>query len=88
MVLRIEEYKAAWIRMDGIRTFVTVLRGKLNFQLHYQYCFCLWVITFNPEYVEEVTKHGGIPVLSDILNDSQKDKVRRIVLAVCRVRYF
>nr|CAG4635385.1 EOG090X044C [Artemia franciscana] len=84
MVLRIEEYKAAWIRMDGIRTLVTVLRGKLNFQLQYQYCFCLWVITFNPEYVEEVTKHGGIPVLSDILNDSQKDKVRRIVLAVCR----
>jgi len=84
MVLRMDEYRVAFANVDGISTIVSVLSGKVNFQIQYQLTFCLWVISFNPALATRLNKHGVIPILADILSDAQKEKVSRIILAVFR----
>ncbi|XP_021932780.1 V-type proton ATPase subunit H isoform X3 [Zootermopsis nevadensis] len=84
MMLRIDEYRFAFVAVDGISTLLTVLQGRVNFQVQYQLIFCLWVLTFNPLLAEKMNKFSVIPILADILSDSVKEKVTRIILAVFR----
>ncbi|XP_053610592.1 V-type proton ATPase subunit H isoform X2 [Plodia interpunctella] len=82
MMLRIDEYRFAFLSVDGISTLLTILASRVNFQVQYQLVFCLWVLTFNPLLAEKMNKFNAIPILADILSDSVKEKVTRIVLAV------
>ncbi|KAK9744001.1 V-ATPase subunit H [Popillia japonica] len=84
MMLRIDEYRFAFISVDGISTLLSVLSGRVNFQVQYQLIFCIWVLTFNPLLAEKMNKFNVIPILADILSDSVKEKVTRIILAVFR----
>jgi len=84
MMLRIDEYRFAFVAVDGISTLVSVLSGRHNFQIQYQLCFCIWVLTFNSGLAEKMNKPPVIPILADILSDSVKEKVTRIVVAVFR----
>ncbi|XP_053596414.1 V-type proton ATPase subunit H isoform X4 [Microplitis mediator] len=84
MMLRVDEYRFAFISVDGISTLLSVLSGRVNFQVQYQLIFCLWVLTFNPLLAEKMNKFNVIPILADILSDSVKEKVTRIILAVFR----
>merc|ERR550525_1842110 len=84
MMLRIDDYRHAFVGVDGIATIVSVLAGRFNFQIQYQLTFCLWVLTFNSELATKLNKFGVIPILSDVLSDAQKEKVSRIILAVFR----
>lgn len=84
MMLRIDEYRFAFVSVDGISTLLSVLSGRVNFQVQYQLIFCLWVLTFNPLLAEKMNKFNVIPILADILSDSVKEKVTRIILAVFR----
>lgn len=84
MMLRIDEYRTAFINVDGISTLLSVLSGRVNFQIQYQLIFCLWVLTFNPKLADRMNKFSVIPILADILSDSVKEKVTRIILAVFR----
>ncbi|XP_076661297.1 V-type proton ATPase subunit VhaSFD isoform X2 [Halictus rubicundus] len=84
MMLRIDEYRFAFVSVDGISTLLSVLTGRVNFQVQYQLIFCLWVLTFNPLLAEKMNKFNVIPILADILSDSVKEKVTRIILAVFR----
>nr|CAG4638370.1 EOG090X044C [Cyclestheria hislopi] len=84
MMLRIEKYRKVFADMDGVGTLATILSGRVNYQIQYQLAFCIWVMTFSPNLVELMNKHKIIPILGDILNDSVKDKVTRIILAVFR----
>lgn len=84
MMLRIDEYRLAFITVDGISTLLSILSGRVNFQIQYQLIFCLWVLTFNPTLAEKMNKFGVIATLGDILNESVKEKVTRIILAVFR----
>jgi V-type H+-transporting ATPase subunit H len=56
MMLRIDEYRYAFVKVDGISTLISVLAGKVSFQIQYQLTFCLWVMTFNPDLAEKVSK--------------------------------
>lgn len=85
MMLRIDQYRIAFVSLDGIGVLVGVLSGRVNFQIQYQLSFCLWVMTFNTTIAEKLNKFGVIPILADILADAQKEKVSRIILAVFRV---
>lgn len=82
MMLRIDDYRFAFVSVDGISTLLSVLSGRVNFQVQYQLIFCLWVLTFNPLLAEKMNKFNVIPILADILSDSVKEKVTRIILAV------
>ncbi|EEB15580.1 vacuolar ATP synthase subunit H, putative [Pediculus humanus corporis] len=84
MMLRIDEYRFAFVSVDGISTILNVLSGRVNFQVQYQLIFCLWVLTYNPLLAEKMNKFNVIPILTDILSDSVKEKVSRIILAVFR----
>lgn len=84
MMLRIDEYRFAFVSVDGISTLISVLSGRNNFQVQYQLIFSLWVLTFNELLAEKMNKFNVIPILADILSDSVKEKVTRIILAVFR----
>ncbi|XP_035443683.1 V-type proton ATPase subunit H isoform X1 [Spodoptera frugiperda] len=84
MMLRVDEYRFAFLSVDGISTLLSILASRVNFQVQYQLVFCLWVLTFNPLLAEKMNKFNAIPILADILSDSVKEKVTRIVLAVFR----
>merc|ERR1712043_24659 len=84
MMLRIDQYRIAFVTLDGIGVLVGVLSGRVNFQIQYQLSFCMWVMTFNTTIAEKLNKFGVIPILADILADAQKEKVSRIILAVFR----
>nr|CAG4651729.1 EOG090X044C [Triops cancriformis] len=84
MLLRNEKYRLAFAELDGIATLASVLSGRANFQVQYQLTFCLWLLSFSPQLAESMNKYSVIPILGDILNDSVKDKVTRIILAVLR----
>ncbi|XP_061390925.1 V-type proton ATPase subunit H isoform X1 [Musca vetustissima] len=84
MMLRIDEYRFAFVSVDGISTLVRILSSRVNFQVQYQLVFCLWVLTFNPLLATKMNKFTVIPILADILNDCAKEKVTRIILGVFR----
>merc|ERR1719365_482487 len=84
MMLRIDDYRHAFVGVDGIATIVSVLSGRVNFQIQYQLTFCLWVLSFNVKLATKLNKFGVIPILADVLSDAQKEKVSRIILAVFR----
>jgi len=84
MMLRVDEYRIAFVAVDGVSTLLNILSSRVNFQIQYQLTFCLWVLTFNPALAEKMNKFGAIPTLADILNDNVKEKVTRIILAVFR----
>ncbi|CAL1270361.1 unnamed protein product [Larinioides sclopetarius] len=84
MMLRIDEYRLAFVAVDGISKLVTVLAGKGNYQIQYQLIFCVWVMTFNVTLAEKMNKFNVIPILSDILSECPKEKVTRIILATLR----
>ena len=86
IMLRIEHYRHAFVAIDGLRNLIQVLSAKSNFQVQYQLTFCIWIITFqiNAELVEKLSKLNLIPILADILSESVKEKVTRIVLATFR----
>ncbi|XP_069107073.1 V-type proton ATPase subunit H-like [Argopecten irradians] len=84
MMLRIDLYRQVFVEVDGISTIVTVLAGKVGFQIQYQLTFCLWCLTFNPALAERMNRYNIIPTLADILSENVKEKVSRIILAVFR----
>lgn len=84
MMLRINEYRLAFVAIEGISTIVTVLAGRVNFQIQYQLTFCLWVLTFNVDLAKRMSKYNVIPILADILSESGKEKVARIILGTFR----
>lgn len=63
-----------------------VLSNKCGFQLQYQMIFSIWLLAFSPQMCEHLRRYNIIPVLSDILQESVKEKVTRIILAAFRVR--
>ncbi|CAI5455988.1 unnamed protein product [Caenorhabditis angaria] len=81
MMLRIDEYRNVFVDHEGIEALVAALSGKTNFQLQYQLIFALWCLTFNTEIANKTTKLGVIQTLGDILSESTKEKVSRIILS-------
>ncbi|KAL5013791.1 hypothetical protein ScPMuIL_008061 [Solemya velum] len=85
MMLRIDVYREVFTEVDGISTIVSVLAGsKVGFQIQYQLTFCLWCLTFNVALADKMNKYNCIPILADILSESVKEKVSRIILATYR----
>lgn len=85
MMLRIDDYRHPFDNIEGIQAIVDVLRmGQLNFQMQYQCTFCLWVLAFNSSLCARMSRLNIVPVLADLLTQSQKEKVTRIVLATLR----
>lgn len=59
--------------------------ATVGFQIQYQLTFCLWVLTFSPKIASLLTKYTVIPRLVEILTETQKEKVIRMIVAFLRV---
>uniref|UniRef100_A0A8R1DX72 V-type proton ATPase subunit H n=1 Tax=Caenorhabditis japonica TaxID=281687 RepID=A0A8R1DX72_CAEJA len=81
MMLRHDEYRHEFVDNDGVQALVTALNGKTNFQLQYQLIFAVWCLTFNADIARRAPSLGIIQALGDILSESTKEKVIRIILA-------
>ncbi|XP_055342963.1 V-type proton ATPase subunit H-like [Paramacrobiotus metropolitanus] len=85
MMLRIREYRLAFLQNDGITGIVNALNANAsNSQLQYQLIFCLWCLTFDADVAKEFLSHNVVPIMGKILTDCQKEKVIRITLAILR----
>lgn len=85
MMLQVDRFRDVFVAMDGITTILTVLSSRVNFQIQYQLCFCLWICSFNEGLATKMNKYNAIPVLADILTEAVKEKVTRMILATFRV---
>ncbi|MGH0135811.1 UNVERIFIED_CONTAM: hypothetical protein FKN15_064225 [Acipenser sinensis] len=74
-------YRFAWVEADGVNCIMAVLSNKCGFQLQYQMVFCIWLLAFSPQMCEFLRRYNVVPALSDILQESVKEKVTRIILA-------
>uniref|UniRef100_A0A3B5B8B0 V-type proton ATPase subunit H n=1 Tax=Stegastes partitus TaxID=144197 RepID=A0A3B5B8B0_9TELE len=84
LMLRVNEYRFAWVEADGVNCITAVLSNKCGFQLQYQMIFCVWLLAFSPQLCEQLRRNNVVPALSDILQESVKEKVTRIILAAFR----
>ncbi|XP_036377718.1 V-type proton ATPase subunit H isoform X1 [Megalops cyprinoides] len=84
LMLRVNEYRFAWVEADGVNCITAVLSNKCGFQLQYQMIFCIWLLAFSPQMCENLRRYNVVPALSDILQESVKEKVTRIILAAFR----
>uniref|UniRef100_A0A8C6LV67 V-type proton ATPase subunit H n=1 Tax=Nothobranchius furzeri TaxID=105023 RepID=A0A8C6LV67_NOTFU len=84
LMLRVNEYRFAWVEADGVTCITAVLSNKCGFQLQYQMIFCIWLLAFSPQLCEQLRRYNVVPALSDILQESVKEKVTRIILAAFR----
>lgn len=86
LMLRHDCYRQAYFKLDGIQSVVAALLvPNIGFQLQYQLIFVLWLLSFDPRISERMI--GGnavIRVLADILRESGKEKVTRIIIATLR----
>ena len=93
MLFRIDYYRIAFYKLNGVESLVNYLESSLNStsskdQMQYQVIFCIWLLTFNEEIASRVQNdYMLIPVLTDILNATEKEKVKRIILASFRVSF-
>ncbi|XP_043921452.1 V-type proton ATPase subunit H [Protopterus annectens] len=84
LMLRVNEYRFAWVEADGVNCIMSVLHNKCGFQLQYQMIFCIWLLAFSPQMCEYLRRYNIVPALSDILQESVKEKVTRIILEAFR----
>lgn len=86
LMLRLHSYREAFFKLDGVQSVVSALLApNVGFQLQYQLIFVLWLLSFDPRISERMI--GGnavIRVLADILRESGKEKVTRIIIATLR----
>lgn len=84
MLLRIRQYRKVFVNLKGIEAISDLLHGKIGYQVQYQLIFCLWILTYDVQIVNKISKLSLIPVMADILSDAAKEKVVRIILATFR----
>lgn len=55
-LLQVDEYRLALMSLKGILQIIKVMSRGIKPQAQYQFCFCLWVTTFNPYLAERLNK--------------------------------
>lgn len=86
MMLRVDSYRHVFADIDGMAVLAQVLANheKLGFQLTYQLVFCMWCLSFNPLLAERMNGLNLVPIMIDIFSGTEREKVKRIVLALFR----
>lgn len=90
MMLRINDYRLPFYHAKGVdkiaRFLESSIKAQSKDQIQYQLVCCLWLLTFNQDIVNNIEeKYSLIPVVADILNSTEKEKVKRIIVAFFRV---
>ncbi|KAI8041998.1 hypothetical protein M5D96_003298, partial [Drosophila gunungcola] len=92
MMLRVDEYRFAFVGVDGISTLIRILSTRVNFQVQYQLIFCLWVLTFNPLLAAKMNKFSVTRIILAVFRnliekpeDSSVAKDHCIAMVQCKV---
>jgi len=81
-ILKINFYREEFYEFDGIGQLMPLLNPTYGFQLQYQVCFCFWLLSYHTKIVSKFQENMKIlTTLSDVLKDSQKVKVIRMIIA-------
>ncbi|CAL1275857.1 unnamed protein product [Larinioides sclopetarius] len=85
-LLQVDEYRLTFMNLSGIFQIIELLTKGIKPQAQYQFCFCLWVTTFNPHLAEKLNQSGMIPILMDLLErcPTEITKLPRVVTATFR----
>ncbi|XP_047145815.1 V-type proton ATPase subunit H isoform X1 [Hydra vulgaris] len=83
-ILQVDEYRLPFVEANGINSIVSVLLSSLGFQLQYQLIFSLWMLSFHVKIAGIIADGNVITVLADIMRNSEKEKVTRIIIATFR----
>ncbi|CAH2043682.1 unnamed protein product, partial [Iphiclides podalirius] len=81
MMLRIDEYRFAFLSVDGISTLLSILASRVNFQVQYQLVFCL-------DSVKEKVTRIVLAVFRNLIEkpeDQQVAKEHCIAMVQCKV---
>ncbi|CAK9294055.1 unnamed protein product [Gordionus sp. m RMFG-2023] len=84
MLMTVKDYRKPFFELGGVQEIMNLLNKKVNFQIQYQFVFCLWCLSFDAQLAEKMSAYNIIPLLSEILIDSGKEKVTRITLGTLR----
>ncbi|KAI2797809.1 V-type proton ATPase subunit H [Blomia tropicalis] len=84
LMLRIDDYRDSFVHLDGLVAVFSALETRTNFQIQYQLIFCVWICTFDYDLTLRMNRYNAVPKLADILSESIKEKVIRMILATFR----
>lgn len=84
LMLRVDDYRDVFVHLDGLSSVFSALETRTNFQIQYQLVFCVWICTFDYDLTLRMSRYNAIPKLADILSESIKEKVIRMILATFR----
>ncbi|KAI3381844.1 hypothetical protein SNEBB_003585 [Seison nebaliae] len=81
---RIEDYRIAIIANQCAPRFLELLCENVGFQIHYQICFVFWQLTYEKDFAEQISKPKYLAAFTELIGDSAREKVVRIVCALLR----
>ncbi|KAL9658132.1 hypothetical protein ABK040_013044 [Willaertia magna] len=80
-LLKRNDCRGLYFKARGIPPLINLLRiHRNNIQILYEVSFCLWLLTFHENVVTFFQNEYLVPRLHDVLKNSQKEKVIRIIL--------
>jgi len=83
-VLRIQANRVTFAKAMGINALTPLLSKHENAQLLYNVCFCLWLLSYNPEAVSFMNAPGLLRSLVELCKSAPKEKVIRVTLATLK----
>ncbi|GIX94962.1 v-type proton ATPase subunit H [Caerostris extrusa] len=57
-LLQVDDYRLSFMNMSGIVQIINLLTTGIKPQAQYQFCFCLWVTTFNSQLAAELEEYA------------------------------
>lgn len=79
--LKKECYREPFFDSNGVKPILDILDKKISFQLQYQLIFCIWNLSFEESVVEKMKDYPVAVVLCDVLRSTNREKVKRVILA-------
>ena len=82
-MLRLPYYRAQFFDFGGMDCLRPLLSDQYGFQLQYQVCNCIWLMSYSKEIALGMSKFPKVlPALADVLKTCQKEKVLRMIIAI------
>ncbi|KNC79479.1 hypothetical protein SARC_08124, partial [Sphaeroforma arctica JP610] len=85
-MLRFDQYRLKFYQdTNGVGALCDLVINKAaNFQMQYQVVFCFWLMTFNSDIAQTISKRHIPSVISNVLAKSSKEKVVRVATLTLR----
>ncbi|CAK9294056.1 unnamed protein product [Gordionus sp. m RMFG-2023] len=55
MLMTVKDYRKPFFELGGVQEIMNLLNKKVNFQIQYQFVFCLWCLSFDAQLAEKMS---------------------------------